>query len=319
MQHTYLRYECADAFSLTTSAATASTLTTSPLAFLSTSNSRTQSILLSTSGSQVIGFNLRTNEPCLKIGYRELLSGGLGTGKALNSNEVLCISTATVQSNQRVATGWKDGSIRVFDVQKDDCQAFKDQKLGLAYSICYQDHASQSNQNEEFVTREPLLLNGHSGSPITCLKFQMDQGVTSILASGSSDGTVILWDILNGKFYFIHLYMHAFIYLHVMYMYTRVSFFCKFDSHASMGIVRNRIVPFAGSYGTYIRFIFCAQARRTCTFSWTYYILDGRTCQSVGFEVSMLRANDCQPWRTSSVFCSFDVAFIHGFCARNWK
>lgn len=145
----------------------------------------------------MIGFNLRTNEPCLKIGYRELLSGGLGTGKALNSNEVLCISTATVQSDQRVATGWKDGSIRVFDVQKDDCQAFKDHKLGLAYSICYQDHASQSIQNEEFVTREPLLLNGHSGSPITCLKFQIDQGVTSILASGSSDGTVILWDILN--------------------------------------------------------------------------------------------------------------------------
>lgn len=148
----------------------------------------------------MIGFNLRTNEPCLKIGYRELLSGGLGTGKALNANEVLCICTATVQSTQRVATGWKDGSIRVFDVQKDDCRALKDNKLGLAYSISYQEHTSLSNQNEEFVTREPLLLNGHSGSPITCLKFNMDQeGVTTILASGSSDGTVILWDILNGK------------------------------------------------------------------------------------------------------------------------
>jgi len=146
----------------------------------------------------VIGFNLRTNEPCLKIGYRELLSGGLGTGKALNSNEVLCISTAAVQqSNQRVATGWKDGSIRVFDVQKDDVQAIKDHKIGLSYSIALQGHSSQSDKNEEFVTREPLLLNGHTGSPITCLKFNMDQGVSSILASGSSDGTVILWDIVN--------------------------------------------------------------------------------------------------------------------------
>jgi WD40 repeat protein len=197
MQHTYLRYECADAFSLTTSAATTSTSTTSPLAFLSTSNSRAQSTLLSTSGSQILGFNLRTNEPSLKIAHRELLSGGLGTGKALNSNEVLCITTTKINSVHKVATGWKDGSIRVFDLTTDDMKATNDNELGLAHSLLFH----QAQDREEFVTRDPLLLNGHSGSPITCLAFN-DHGTTTALASGSSDGTIILWDILNGRLYY---------------------------------------------------------------------------------------------------------------------
>ena len=55
--------------------------------------------------------------------------------------------------------------------------------------------------------REPLLLNGHNGSQITYLSFDNDHndnsnagGSTSTrLASGSSDGTIILWEILNGK------------------------------------------------------------------------------------------------------------------------
>ena len=176
MQHTYLRYECADAFSLATSSSTTSTLTTSPLTFLNKEtkkgNKSSSSILLSTAGSQIIGFNLRTNEPCLKIGHRELLSGGLGTGRALNSNEVLCIATSCDgdESSNKVATGWKDGSIRVFDVESDEIQmksTSNEQKLGLVHSLLFENE----KKNEEFIMREPLVLNGHSNSAVTCLAF----------------------------------------------------------------------------------------------------------------------------------------------------
>ena len=200
MQHTYLRYECADAFSLTTSAATTSTSTTSPLAFLS-STAKSQSTLLTTSGSQILGFNLRTNEPFLKVAHRELLSGGLGSGKALNSNEVLCITTTKMNSEHKVASGWKDGSIRIFDLTKEDIKGAKDNKIELAHSLIF----PQSQDHDEYVTREPLLLNGHAGSPITCMTFN-DEGTTTTLASGSSDGTIILWDILNGEF-LLHIYL----------------------------------------------------------------------------------------------------------------
>jgi len=74
-------------------------------------------------------------------------------------------------------------------------KAAKEDNLGLVHSIIFH----QNQNHEEFVTREPLLLNGHSGSPITCLAFN-DEGMSTTLASGSSDGTIILWDILNGEF-----------------------------------------------------------------------------------------------------------------------
>jgi U3 small nucleolar RNA-associated protein 12 len=234
MQHTYLRYECADAFSLTTSASTTSTLTTSPLTFLNHGNTKSSSssssILLSTAGSQIIGYNLRTNEPCLKIGHRELLSGGLGTGKALNSNEVLCVATTTTNSaatattatanhtEYKVATGWKDGSIRIFDVYNDDIQnksMSNESKLGLVHSLLFDNIHSASAKNEDFIMREPLVLNGHSNSSVTCLSFGSTATTTTnnnmtknnyhLLASGSSDGKIILWDIIaeTGLFRFI--------------------------------------------------------------------------------------------------------------------
>ena len=230
MQHTYLRYECADAFSLTTSSSTTSLLTSSPLAFLKTSSTdQNSSILLSTAGSQIIGFNLRTNEPCLKISYKQLLSGGLGSGRALNSNEVLCIVSSSSSSssssslpqqnnstNCKIATGWKDGSIRIFDIYQSDFDTnisqMNHQKLGLVHSLLSSVgdyYNSSSSKLEEFAMREPLVLNGHSNSPITCLVFDngdysntstfgstIQTTVTSRLASGSSDGTIILWDIL---------------------------------------------------------------------------------------------------------------------------
>jgi len=71
-------------------------------------------------------------------------------------------------------------------------KAAKENKLGLVHSLLF----DQSQDHEEFVTREPLVLNGHSGSPITSLAFN-DDGTTTTLASGSSVGTVILWDVIK--------------------------------------------------------------------------------------------------------------------------
>ena len=228
MQHTYLRYECADSFAVTTSSSTTSTLTTSPLTFLSSSSnnkskktSSSSSIVLSTASSQIIGYNLRTNEPILKLGHRELLSGGLGTGKALNSNEVLCLTTSTSTTNNqeksifKVATGWKDGSIRIFEINDDDLytQSFSKQrnnttnkkqldKIGLIHSIIHNNTTNE--KNEEFIMREPLVLNGHNQSSIMCLSFDNHDDITNdghlsagrFLASGSSDGRIILWDVI---------------------------------------------------------------------------------------------------------------------------
>ena len=202
MQHTYLRYECADAFSLATSASTTSTPTTSSLTFLNNHGSSKNNIILSTSGSQIIGFNLRTNEPCIKFGHRELLSGGIGTGRALNSGEVICIISSKPSSSSdlstKIASGWKDGSIRIFEISSEDMKSQKgvmgpEKKLGLVHSVLVEPSAYQ----EEFIMREPLVLNGHSNSPVTCLAFDdCEEEMASRLASGSSDGTIILWDIL---------------------------------------------------------------------------------------------------------------------------
>lgn len=79
-------------------------------------------------------------------------------------------------------------------------KAAKENKLGLVHSLLF----DQSQDHEEFVTREPLVLNGHSGSPITSLAFN-DDGTTTTLASGSSDGTVILWDVINGEYMWLEV------------------------------------------------------------------------------------------------------------------
>ena len=178
MQHTYLRYECADSFSLTTSSSTTSLLTTSPLAFLRNSINPKSSYLLSTSCSQIVGFNLKTCEPQLKIAHREALTGGVGTGRALNSDEALCIIVSSVslsqeKSTQKVASGWKDGTVRVFDIQDEDLLPNQSQqknkgRLGLVHSLIEE---VESESETEFTMREPLVLNGHSESPVRCLAF----------------------------------------------------------------------------------------------------------------------------------------------------
>ena len=177
MEHTYLRYECADAFALTTSSASSrAPQSNSILAFLGDSP---KDPLLTTAGSQCLGFSLKQNRLCLKLGHREHLSGGLGTGRALNSDEVVCLDI----SGDKVATGWCDGAVRVFDVNSEDVA----NEAGLVHSLIHE-------EEDDFIMREPLVLQGHASTPVRSISF--DKGGTR-LASGGSDGSVVLWDIVS--------------------------------------------------------------------------------------------------------------------------
>ena len=168
MDHTYLRYECADAFGLiTASASSKAPPSNSILAFLS---SNPKAPLMTIAGSHILGVNLRQLTPEFKLGHAELLTGGVGSGRALNSDEVVCL----VVGGSKIATGWVDGGVRVFD-------------LVDAKSLV---HSLLEETSSELP--EPLVLNGHT-TPVRSIA--MDQGTR--LASGGVDGTVVLWDLVS--------------------------------------------------------------------------------------------------------------------------
>mmetsp|Transcript_11812 Transcript_11812/g.24249 ORF Transcript_11812/g.24249 Transcript_11812/m.24249 type:complete len:1067 (-) Transcript_11812:337-3537(-) len=191
MEHTYLRYECADSFGLATSSASSKApQSNSALAFLASSSTHSSAAatLLTTAGSHCIGWNLKTCQPVLKLGHRETLTGGVGTGRALNSDELVCLDAAVLEEGQtgKVATGWVDGAIRVFDLTPEEVQR---PKHGLVHSLILE------NKDEDFIQREPLVLNGHGQSPVRTICFEPT--LQSRLASGGSDGSVVLWDIVS--------------------------------------------------------------------------------------------------------------------------
>jgi U3 small nucleolar RNA-associated protein 12 len=180
MQHTYLRYECADAFSLSHSASS----TANSLSFLTSPKSGSPT-LLSTAGSQIIGYDIRRGLPTLKIGHHD--PSNIGTGLALNGGEVLCLDVSNCNAS-KVATGWADGSVRVFSIHNHDATVKNDG--GLVRSLLQK---NTSNKNEALT--DPLTLNGHS-SPVQIVSFEKTAKAGVRLASGSTDGTVILWDIV---------------------------------------------------------------------------------------------------------------------------
>ena len=94
MQHTYLRYECADSFGLISSSASSKAPQSNSILAFGSDASRENPILLTTAGSHCMGYHLRTTNPTIKIAQREQLSGGVGTGRALNSDQVVCIDVA---------------------------------------------------------------------------------------------------------------------------------------------------------------------------------------------------------------------------------
>lgn len=184
MEHTYLRYECADTFGLAVaSASSKAPVSHQILAFvedytdgIGLSQKTPPPLLLSTAGSCLAGYHLRSAlQPVLKIGHAP--QGGVGTGRALNDDEVVCVDVCA----GAVATGWVDGAVRVFALPATATSS-------TANSLLDHDGSLPLWQSD------PLLLNGHSGSPVRTVAF--DPRTQSRLASGGSDGTVVLWDIV---------------------------------------------------------------------------------------------------------------------------
>lgn len=231
MQLTYLRYECADSFALTCSSGSTPSVphSSSILSFLSSSSNNNDSTknnnntpLLSIAGSQLVGYDLRRGEPTLKIAHREVLSGGVGTGRALNSSQIVCLDVTCggggsveggggLQQDVKVATGWVDGSVRVFSLDKRDMTRFTlssssssssggddAEANGLVHSLLHPGKLANNflGHGDEFACREPLVLNGHGSSPVQTVVFDKNMVSAGRLASGGADGVVILWDIV---------------------------------------------------------------------------------------------------------------------------
>jgi len=197
MQHTYLRYECADSFSLTTATPSTTTNTTQTLALLANHSSSSSinnkqrnnnNLVVSIAGSQCTAFDLRSGNPprpFLKFGHFDDTTN-IGTGKALNSSECTCLDIYSL----KICTGWIDGSIRIFDVGAQVANSAIEEGTGVVNSLL------QDSDNDASSSKDaPLVLNGHSNSPITCVAFDTREN-KSHLASGSADGSVVVWDII---------------------------------------------------------------------------------------------------------------------------
>jgi U3 small nucleolar RNA-associated protein 12 len=221
MDHTYLRYECADTIGLIVSSGSSkgavshNGVVRGLFSSKRTNHTNNNDIVVTTTGSTITGFSTKTNLPVFKLGHREQLSGGVGTGRSLNSDEVICIDISCetsdldndyVNNNDtnavlKVATGWMDGTVRVFDIHhpKETMQQF-----GVVQTLqngVDEYGQYESSENDDFVQREPLVLNGHTNqSPVRVVKFdnnRFNNKCVTRLASGGSDGTVVLWDIVS--------------------------------------------------------------------------------------------------------------------------
>lgn len=215
MEHTYLRYECADTFGLTVASASSKAPASSAiLAFCPTTTHQNQNqnqnknnnndLLLTAAGSCVAGFHLQSAlSPVCRIGHAQQLAGGVGTGRALNGDEVVCLAVAsnatTTSSSDNnsgdgsnkvlVATGWVDGAVRIFELLIGDDLL---RTANAAHSLLLDEGKDGSSSWQS----EPLLLNGHGGSPVRTVVFDNNNSSSSRLASGGSDGTVVLWDVV---------------------------------------------------------------------------------------------------------------------------
>jgi WD40 repeat protein len=231
MEHTYLRYECADSFGSVVSTGSSRAPVSNALLKHTAAHHHESlpPLLWSTTQSSVTAYHCKTSQPLFKFAHRDPDSVSVGSGRALNGSECVCLDTIVeLQQNieeddststaVRVATGWVDGAVRVFDLSRKEWQ--RQQPLGFAHSLIHRgDHEDDDDEdddqvgnnnvggggreNEDFVRREPLLLNGHS-SPVRAVRFESAQSSTSSssstrrrLASGGSDGTVVVWDVIE--------------------------------------------------------------------------------------------------------------------------
>ena len=172
--HTYLRYECADAFGL------AVDHKVSIVHGISTTSTTTNLLdtIWTTAGSQALQWNVSTASLRQKLAPPS--SDTIGSGQALTSDSITALATTCEQQQQQnviVATGWNTGTVRVFECDHD-----KNDKT--FHSIL--------DDTKAGLTEPSVVLQGHE-SAVQSLAFFPDG---TKLASGGANGAVVVWDLV---------------------------------------------------------------------------------------------------------------------------
>ena len=109
----------------------------------------------------------------------------MGTGRALTSSQIVCLDVserrgddAGAREDVKVATGWVDGSVRVFSLDPKEMARFTSssgvgddaERNGLVHSLLGGNSNFLGN-SDEFACKEPLVLNGHGSSPVQMVVF----------------------------------------------------------------------------------------------------------------------------------------------------
>jgi len=172
MERTYLRYECADSFGLTSHSGQ-----------IVHGNGGT----FFTTGGSHINMYLNGGSKMVKIAHREPTN--IGTGKALNSSEVASLDVVTTKtsegrSNVQVASGWSDGYVRIFENVSNTPR-----------DVSSVNSLLESREVNEYISEhsDPLSFNGHNGSTVKVVKFDTSG---NRLASAGTNGDVVVWDVL---------------------------------------------------------------------------------------------------------------------------
>lgn len=137
---------------------------------------QTGRLLISGSAENVSVWSLRQGS-ALKtlVGPR----GGQDQDKACA--EVTCLARAPGSSNQ-VAVGYSDGTVRIWDVERGSCEVtLSGHKTAVT---------GKSASRQEKSERSPT----HAADPMPCAALRYDKS-GSMLASGSKDTDVVLWDV----------------------------------------------------------------------------------------------------------------------------
>jgi WD40 repeat protein len=264
INHTYLRYECADTFGVSVASGSSKAPTSHQVmksvprlsmnhpSLSSSSSSSSSSLLYTIAGSTINVWNMKSSlQPIYRIAH-VCDRSNIGTGAALNDNEVVCLdvvttttTTTTTHSKKNmatektwVATGWIDGTIRIFEL--DTSSMCLTTNTSSPYNSLLGDHDTTTSTTTTTTTHlwhsDPLVLHGHQQSPVRTIRFDVADAAAALhrdktttmamhsrCASGGSDGIIILWDIIaeTGLFRFIG-HRGAI---------TDLSFFVAYDHH----------------------------------------------------------------------------------------
>jgi U3 small nucleolar RNA-associated protein 12 len=189
--HTYLRYECADAFGLAVD---------HKISVVNHNNS-TNSMIWTSAGSQALQWNVSTASIQQKLSPPS--QDTVGSGQALTSDTITALATTTTTNNTThdeqqqqqqqqqysVATGWNTGTVRVFECNHE---APKNSSGGVTLQQPHKTFHSILDDTKAGLTEPGVILQGHE-SAVQSLAFFPDG---TKLASGGANGAVVVWDLV---------------------------------------------------------------------------------------------------------------------------